>query len=147
MTDIREDILARLLAVVATIPNIRSAQRNNTDIPEDQLPAAIIFDGDEETNDAGDLSMRPANRPTIVHMRPEVVIAGDNLDFPSFRRELIKRILNDTELNEQIVKTGRFGNGAIRYIGCQADIAWLRSLHEALRAMFVFKYALWPDDL
>ena len=54
MVDTREDILARLLEVVATIPNIQSAQRNNVDIVEDQLPAAIVFDGDEETNDATD---------------------------------------------------------------------------------------------
>jgi folate-binding Fe-S cluster repair protein YgfZ len=38
------------------------------------------------------------------------------------------------ELNEQIVKTGRHGNGAIRYLGCQTDLGWLRSLHGALRA-------------
>ena len=49
MVDVREDILARLLEVVATIPNIRSAHRNNVDITEDQLPAALVLDGDEET--------------------------------------------------------------------------------------------------
>ena len=52
MVDTREDVLARLLEVVATIPNIKSAQRNNLDITEEQLPAAIVFDGDEETSDA-----------------------------------------------------------------------------------------------
>src|SRR4029077_14569689 len=76
MIDLREDILARLLEVVATIPNIKSAarNRNNSDIPEDQLPAAIVFDGDEDTDDATDVSMRPPNRPTIVHMAPEILI-------------------------------------------------------------------------
>ena len=48
-----------LLEVLATIPNIRSAQRNNLDIPEEQLPAAVVFDGDEETDDADDMGMRP----------------------------------------------------------------------------------------
>jgi hypothetical protein len=151
MTDVREDILARLLAIVATIPNIRSAQRNNVDIPEDQLPAAIVFDGDEETRDATDLSMRPANRPTMVHMQPEIVIAQQTnevgSDLTTLRRELLKRVLTDIELNQQIVKTGRFGNGAIRYLGCQTDVGWMRSLFGALRAQFLFKYALRPDDL
>ena len=151
MTDVREDILARLLEVVATIPYVRSAQRNNVDITEEQLPAAIVFDGDEETDDAQDASMRPPNRPTVVRMHPEIVIADNSndaaTDLATLRRELIKRVLNDTELNEQIVKTGRFGNGAIRYLGCQTDCGWMRSLHGALRAQFMFKYVLKPDEL
>jgi hypothetical protein len=151
VTDVREDILARLLAVVASIPNIRSAQRNNVDIPEDQLPAVLVFDGDEETDDASDLSMRPANRPTVVRMQPEIVIAEQanevGSDLTTLRRELIKRVLTDAELNEQIVKTGRFGNGAIRYLGCQTDLGWGRSLQGALRAQFMFKYSLKIEEL
>jgi hypothetical protein len=151
LVDVREDILARLLEVVASIPNIRSAQRNNVEIPEDQLPAAIVFDGDEETNDASDLSMRPPNRPTMVRMHPEIVIAQQadeaGSDLSVLRRELIKRVLTDTALNETIVKTGRFGNGAIRYLGCQTDLGWGRSLQGALRAQFMFKYALKIEDL
>jgi len=149
--DTREDILARLLEVVATIPNIRSAHRNNVDLTEAHLPAAIVFDGDEETSDADDLSMRPANRPTVVQMTPEIVIVemSDQVgsDLTVLRRELIKRVLNDVELNEQIVKTGRNGNGAIRYLGMQTDVGWMRSLHGALRAQFMFKYALKISDL
>ena len=118
MADVREDILARLLEVVATIPN---------------------------------MSMRPANRPTVVRMTPEIVIAQQaeevGSDLTTLRRELIKRVLTDTELNEQIVKTGRHGNGAIRYLGCQTDVGWMRSLHGALRAQFMFKYTLKPEDL
>jgi hypothetical protein len=150
--DVREDILVRLLAVVASIPNIRSAQRNNgVDIPEDQLPAALVFDGDEETDDASDLSMRPPSRPTVVRMQPEIVIVKQadavGSDLTTLRRELIRRVLTDTELNEQIVKTGRFGNGAIRYLGCQTDLGWGRSLQGALRAQFMFKYSLKIEEL
>jgi hypothetical protein len=149
--DVREAILARLLEVVASIPNIRSAQRNNVDIPEDQLPAVLVFDGDEETDDASDLSMRPSNRPTVVRMTPEIVIAQQADEVGSeltvLRRELIRRVLTDAELNEQIVKTGRFGNGAIRYLGCQTDLGWARSMQGALLAQFVFKYTLKIEDL
>jgi len=151
MVDVRENILARLLEVVATIPNIRTAVRNNVDLTEEALPAAIVFDGDEETDDASDGSMRPSHRPTLVQMTPEIVIAqqADEIgsDITTLRRELIKRVLTDTELNEQIVKTGRYGNGAIRYLGCQTDVGWMRSLHGALRAQFMFKYTLRPEDL
>jgi hypothetical protein len=151
LADTREDILARLHAILATIPNIRSAQRNNGDITEDQLPAAVVFDGDEETDDNDDMGMRPSHRPTVVRMTPEIVIAQQSdeagSDLTTLRRELIKRVLTDTELNEQIVKTGRHGNGAIRYLGCQTDLGWGRSLHGALRAQFVFKFSMKPDQL
>jgi len=151
MTDVRENILARLLEVLASIPNIRSAQRNNVDIPENQLPAAIVIDGDEETDDGSDLSMRPSDKPIVVQMRPEIYIEdiGEevSLDIPTLRRELIKRVLYDTELNDLITRTGRKGNGAIRYLGCQTDVVWLRDRHIAMRAQFMFKYSLKPWTL
>jgi hypothetical protein len=152
MVDTREAVLVRLLEVVATIPNMRSVHRNNVDITEDQLPAVVVFDADEETDDAQDVGQRPANRPTLVRMTPEIVIAEKTAgqvgsELTVLRRELIKRVLTDSELNEQIVKTGRFGNGAIRYLGCQTDVGWMRSMHGALRAQFMFKYTLKPDEL
>jgi hypothetical protein len=151
MADVREDILARLLEVVGTIPNIRSAHRNNIDITEDQLPAVIVLDGDEDSDGASDVSMKQPHRPYNVQMTPEIIIAqqADEVgsDLSTLRRELIKRVLTDTELNTQIVKTGRYGNGAIRYLGCQTDLGWMRSLHGALRAQFLFRYTLKPDDL
>jgi hypothetical protein len=152
VVDTREDILARLLEVVTDIPGMRSVHRNNVDITEDQLPAAVVFDADEETDDAQDVGMRPPNRPTLVRMTPEIVIAEKTAgqvgsELTALRRELIKRVLTDAELNEHIVKTGRFGNGAIRYLGCQTDVGWMRSMHGALRAQFMFKYTLKPDEL
>jgi hypothetical protein len=151
MVDVREDILARLLVVVAAIPNIRSSHRSNVDINEKQLPAVVVLDGDEETNDSTDFSMRPANRPTVVHLTPGLMIVDQGELVGSalsvLRSELIKRVLTDTELNEQIVKTGRFGNGAIRYLGCQTDLGWARELHGALAMQFLFKYALRPEQL
>jgi hypothetical protein len=149
--DVREDILARLLEVVAGIPNIRSAQRNNVDITEEHLPAVVVLDGDEETDDVSDLSMRPANRPTIVRMTPEIIIAQQanevGSDLTTLRRELIKRVLTDTALNEQIVKTGRHGNGAIRYLGCQTDLGWGRTMQGGMLAQFLFKYSLKIEEL
>lgn len=152
MVDTRELVLARLLEIVTAIPTMRSAFRNNVDITEDMLPAAIVLDGDEETNDANDATMRPPSRPTLVQMTPEIIIAEASVGqvgtgITALRRELIKRVLFDTALNEQIVKTGRYGNGAIRYLGCQTDVGWMRSLHGALRAQFMFKYTLKPDEL
>jgi len=153
LADVREAILARLLEVVAAIPNMRSAYRNNVDITEDQLPAVIVLDGDEESDGANDVSMKQPNRPYNVQMTPGILVQVQDANavigsvIATFRSELIKRVLTDTELNEQIVKTGRFGNGAIRYLGCQTDVGWSRTGYAALTAQFLFKYALKPEDL
>jgi hypothetical protein len=153
MIDVREQILARLLEVVSGLPAIRTAYRNNGDITEDQLPAAIVFDGDEESQHANnpDLSQHPPGTRSSVQMTPEIIIAERSLgqvgsELSGLRRELIKGVLFDTQLNE-IVGTGRLGNGAIRYLGCQTNIGWMRTLHGALRAQFMFKYWLKPDEL
>jgi hypothetical protein len=147
MSDVHEDILVRLHEIVATIPNIRSAHRNNISVDETLLPAAVVLDGAEDTNGASDFS----NRPSLVQFTPEImIIAQDDTVGSSLsimRRELIKRIMMDTELNEQIVKTTGFGNGTIRYIGCQVGTAWLRSLHGAMQAQFLFRYHCLPNDL
>ena len=148
MADVRELVLARLVEIIATIPNIRSAQRNNVDIAENQLPAGIVFDGDEETDGAQDLTSRLPPRPYPTRMMPEIIIAQQanevGSDLTTLRRELIRRVLTDTELNS-IVNTR--GNGVIRYLGCQTDVGWMRSLHGALRAQFMFRYSLKPEEL
>ena len=151
MADVREDILARLIEVVATIPNIWLATRNNVDITEDQMPAAIVLDGDEDLSGSPDLSAHPSNKPVAIQMTPTIMILHQDpnvgAEIGELRRELIKRVLLDTELNEQIVKTGVNGNGAIRYLGCEVGTAWLRDLHGAMTARFMFKYWLKPNEL
>jgi hypothetical protein len=151
MVDVREDILARLLAVVATIPNIRSAHRNKAISDDTELPTVIVYDGDEEASRAPDLGSKPPNAPTVMHMTPEIVIAQEadeiGSDLTTFRRELIKLVLYDVTLNEQIVKTGKYGNGIIRYLGCETNISSARSPYGALLARFMFGYSLKPDDL
>jgi hypothetical protein len=141
MSDVREDILARLFAVVSAIPNMRSAHRNNVDIPEDQLPAVIILDGDEEA--ATDNSTRPPTKPQVVTMTPGIVVQvqDDNVTLGSaittFRQELLKLVLTDDQL---IQLTGT--NGSIRYLGCETDVGWTRTGFAALTARFAFKYPL-----
>jgi len=151
MIDTREDILARLVVLAGGLPNINLADRNNSDISEDQLPASIVFDGDEETDDATDASMRLPSRPITVRMSPIVEIAAMSTlagsDLSVLRRELIKAVLFDTEFNENIVRTGRNGNGAIRYLGCQTDPTWMRTLYGQMRVQFMFRYVLNPADL
>jgi hypothetical protein len=151
MVDVRENILARLVALAGGIPNMALVDRNNGQVDDAQLPAIIVFDGDEETNDATDLSQMPPHRPTKVRMHPTIEIAAISQfagsDLSTMRGELIKAVLYDTELNNNIVRTGRNGNGAIRYLGCQTDPTWMRNKYGQLRVLFMFSYNLDPADL
>jgi hypothetical protein len=144
--DVREDILARLLAVVATVPNIKTAQRNNVDIPEELLPAVAVFDGDEETTGADDRSARPAGRPYVARMTPQIVVAeihdGTTSALGAFRREIISRVLNDATL---VAHVG--GNGAIRYAGCQTDFGQAREQFNQMSVQFMFQYSLKIEEL
>ena len=149
MADVREDILARLLEVVATIPNIRSAYRNNIETAENQLPAVIVLDGDEETSEANN---RPSNSPVLVQMTPGFILQTQDANTAgsvvnTFRGEMIKRVLFDTELSNLIAKSSPRGDGAIRYLGCQTDVGWMRTGYAALTAQFMFKYTLRPEQL
>ena len=145
MADVREDILARLVAVVATVPNLRTVHRNNIDWTDDQMPLAVVLDGDEDVV-AGNDGSRPSNRPLVVEMTPEIQIVEQSdaigSDLTTFRRELMKLVLADTELNGL---TG--SNGAIRYDGCETALGWQQKQYGALQVRFTFKYPLKPNEL
>jgi hypothetical protein len=145
MTDIREDILARLVEVVETVPNLATVHRNNVDITDDQMPAALVLDGDEEVVSGNDGS-RPSSRPLLVEMMPEIQIIEQSetigSDLTTFRRELMKLVLSDAEL---IALTG--SNGKISYSGCDTTLGWQQKQYGVLQMRFTFKYALKPDDL
>ena len=85
-------------------------------------------------------------------MTPEIVIAEKSrrTSQPSqyaCGQQLVQRVLLDAELNGLVAKSSPRGTGAIRYLSCQTDVGWMRSLHGALRAQFMFKYILKPNEL
>lgn len=142
--DVREAILARLLEVVAAVPNIRKAVRNDIDIVEDKLPAISVYDGDEETNGAEDPSGRLSTRPYVARMMPQIVVQELHTDseLSALRREIIRRVLNDAVLIEKVG-----GNGAIRYVGCDTDFGWARERFNTMSLQFVFQYSLKIEEL
>ena len=150
MRDVREEVRARLLVVIAGIPSIRATQRNKVVITELQLPAALLFDGDEETEGASDLSSRSSPRPYPTRMTPIISIVQQadavGSEMTTFRSQLVKLVLNDTELN-QIVNAGRLGNGAIRYLGCSTEFGWGRLTYGVLSLQFLFKYSLKIEEV
>ena len=145
MVDVREDILARLVEVVATVPNLRTVKRNNADLTDDMMPAAVVLDGDEDVVSGNDGS-RPSNRPLVVEMTPEIQIVEQSdaigSDLTTFRRELMKLVLADATL---IALTGN--NGAISYDGCDTALGWQQKQYGSLWMRFTFKYPLIINNL
>ena len=146
MADVREAILARLVEVVATIPNMRSVFRNNTDITDDQMPAALVLDGDEDTVSGNERSSRMPGGPLVVEMTPEIQIVEQSdaigSDLTAFRSQLIKLVLYDATL---LAQTG--SNGKISYLGCVTSFGWMEKQYGALQLRFSFKYPLIPNAL
>jgi len=145
MSDIRESILARLVEVVATVPNLRTVKRNDTDYFSALMPAAFVLDGDEDVV-SGNEGSRPSNRPLLVEMSPEIHVIEQSgtigSDITAFRRDLVKLVLADATLNSL---TG--SNGAIQYLGCDSTFAWLEKQWGGLQIRFRFKYPLIVNDL
>jgi hypothetical protein len=142
MTDVREEILARLAAVLATIPNVRHTARNSAvNIPDTRLPAAVLFDGDEETADDKDDA-----RPRKMRLRPEIVLVEQSAeagsDLSTLRSEMIKRIETDAPL-WAIIGT----NGKITYDGCVTDFGYGRTLQGGMIAQIIIQYVLIPQQL
>jgi hypothetical protein len=146
VADVREAILARLVELVATVPNIRTVQRNNVDWTEDQLPLGIVLDGDEDVVSGNERSSRLPGGPLIVEMMPDIQIGeqSDSIgsDLDTFRGALMKLVLFDATLD---ALTG--SNGKISYLGCVTVFNWFEKQYGTLQMRFSFKYPLKPNDL
>lgn len=147
MTDKREQILVRLLAISKAVPGIAAAFRNKDEISDKQRPCILILDADEAAND-GDPMNRPNRSPRRVGMTPEIYILlgakpediGTQIN--TLRASLVKAILTDADL-ATIVGS----NGDVRYEGCATSLARGRTMEGEMGVSFTFTYVLRPEDL
>lgn len=147
MADVREQILARLVAVCKTVRGFAIVLRNQVEISDSQLPALVIFDADEEA-DARDPVSRPANAPRRVTMRPEIRIlsagppeeVGTTINL--YRTRLVKAVLTDATLLGLTAE-----NVSIRYDGAATQLKVGRSMQGDMLCAFSISYYLKPSDL
>jgi hypothetical protein len=146
--DKREDILARLLQVAASVPGVATAVRNQDEISERVRPAIAIFDADESADEAAERQDHPGRAPNIVEMAPEVLIllgaapeaVGSALN--AMRAKLVKAVLTDPQL---IALAG--SNGRVRYAACTTHLGHGRSMEGSMGVHFTFAYVLRPEQL
>jgi hypothetical protein len=152
VTDRREQILARLLAILESVGGVRVAVRNRGELPPAKRPAVILLDADEIARTAppqqrGRLTMMP----NLVDMSPEIYVVMDQRepqnesigeDMNALRIAIMKAIMSDDPLAAILGS-----NGDIQYNGCETDMASGRSLEGQMHIRMTFTYALRPSEL
>ena len=127
MPDVREQILARLVAIAAEVPGIVSTGRNRIAFSETAPPAIVVLDADEAAEEE-DRASRPAHAPQLVVMTPELFVligapaAEIGTELNAFRRRIVRRVLTDAPL---LALAGTAG--FVRYAGCATALAARRS--------------------
>ncbi|MDX8513527.1 hypothetical protein [Mesorhizobium captivum] len=145
--DPREAILARLLEVAASVDTSLAKRRNETDVSSSNLPAVILFDGEEvarETDPAGRTAatLRHIDMTPEVQFRLEAKAEDVGMKLNVLRAKLIKAVLNDATLLGLVIN-GR----AIRYQGSMTATERGRSMEGGIGVAFTFTYLLKPDDV
>ncbi len=118
MRDRRENIHARILAIVERVEGIERARRNITTLAEDVRPAAIITDGDETPVIMSEREIRTRTGP-IVNCTPGIrLLMGEDSDgvgtlANTLRRRIIAALLNDADLLAECGPNGRLEYGGL----------------------------------
>lgn len=157
--DMREDILARLLAIGAGVSGIEQVARNRGLLTNEKRPAIVVLDGDETPRVSIDTSRIKGNfmlmAPQIVQLRPEIYILPKekrpvNVDPASSKNigteanEL--RIAYLTALWEDETLAMLLGsNGSIVYNGCETDLKSGSAMSGEIRLDLLINYLLMPS--
>jgi hypothetical protein len=144
------------------VPGVVLAGRNVIDPPDNQLPAVIVFEGDEETHERDQDLGRQGRTPVRVHMKPHIVITAktapddfaratdgaltwkDNLGaaMNAMRAALIKAVTTDAGL------AALYGaNGRAIYTGMFGDLQSGRATIGRFALTFVITYPLAVSEL
>lgn len=147
MSDPRETILARLMTVFAALPGYNLTARNPTNVP-DELPAIVLFDGDEQARDEGKptrFASSPA--PIVMMMRPEIYVrdsrpsADIGTTINAHRAAIVKAVLTDATL------FGLTYHGRVFYRAAETGLTKDRKTFGEILCAFEIDYLLEPNQL
>ena len=147
MADMREILLARVLVVLKTVQGLETCERNLDDLSDLRLPAAILFDGDEE---AFDNPRARGQAPNAVEMHPVIEVhfpeAPENVgtQINAIRARIQKALCADTTIR---TLCGNVPHAGIRYIGMTSDLAAGRATVAKRILSFGINYLFKPTDL
>jgi hypothetical protein len=143
MTDIREDIIDRLVATLDAVPGL-TVKRNETEVDSIDRPAAIVNDGDEEERES---SSRDGRAAQAMVMRPEITLYISSAASPGsvvnqWRTTIVKAILFDAQL---LALAGP--HGSVRYTGCETDLTQAEQVEANMLLRFAITYRFKPAEL
>lgn len=148
MSDRREQVLARLLAIAEETGLFTEVVRNKTDVTGKRRPACVILDADEAASESSYDRGRPQGTPDIVLMTPEVYLLAEKRPedlgpaLNVLRAAMIKAVKTDSTLG------GILGtSGEVRYQGCQTDLGKGRQMQGEMVISFAFKYTVKHEEL
>jgi len=143
----REDILARLLAILNTIEVFKLVARNLDEFPERVRPAVILLDGDEEA--VAELA-RPwvkGKAYSVIQMNPLIVVSmgGRPQDVGTDINELMARIvtavMSDAELTTIVVANNQCG---VYYLATDYRLNHSLAMDCDMQMRFGIRYTLLP---
>lgn len=157
MSDKREEILERLLALLDAVPpqagyEEHSAFRNRGVLPQDLRPALVLLDGVENVKTSVERRGRVFMSPTVMTMLPQIFVilkprktptnAGVGEELNVFRAAVVSAIAHDMTLARLC---GSNGQVSLRRV--ETDMQTGSTLEGQLRLDFAFDYVLNPDEL
>lgn len=151
---LREQILARLLAVLKGIDGIKDAVRNQPDVKTEATgrasglvrPAATLQDGTETFKDAA--QNERFSRQQMMELRPEIhILVGANADDQGtvlnlFLGRALKAIITDSELQAMFG-----GSGSMLYEESVLVPQGPEAREARIELTFVFTYSFKVSDL
>lgn len=147
MTDRREEILVRLQAILEGVNGIFTTGRNVTGVSDNQVPAAIVFDGSEAA-DANAPARLDGRATTLITMRPEIYLRVDEKAedvgprLNAFRSAIIKAVVFDADLLDLVS-----ANGRIAYDSLETGRSDGRNVVGEAVMTFAISYVLKPAGL
>jgi len=148
MTDVREQIMVRLLVVVASVEGIVTAKRNVETQNEVSFPAVSVREGDEPEPPIEDQHGKPTTTHRRIVMTPQVIVhtaakpESVGTDLNTLRARIIKAVLSDATLAGYT-----FNRRSIFYLGLVSDLAYGRDMIGRVALKFAFTYILDPNEL
>ena len=150
MTDRREQIIQRLVAIATTV--VARIARNDTTITGKTGNAIVIWDGDEAVDAEAQPMRRRADAPLLVEMTPELRILREEpaadlgTSLNTLRLSVISAVITDA-LNGGTLATLVGTNGHVRYDGLSTEMMPGRALEGALGVRFNIRYPLIFSEL
>jgi hypothetical protein len=143
----REEILARLAVIIGDIAGIETAARNLDRNPDTKLPAATLYDGDE---DAFENLRATGLAPNVINMMPTIVVSLGDVpeNIGTVTNEWLAKVQRAILLDESLAALcGRIPNRGARYVASTTSLQEGRSAEVNLSVHFSIAYPFQPTTL